>query len=745
MRSLNETPQTGEYVRLARDGAVNYGGQLLAALIGFAVVPLLLHRLGAESYGVLVVALTCAALGGFFDLGLGSTVTREVAAAASRDTELFLRSAGGAFAAFGVAGALVLAALGPGSHMLGLAPDVSNTPLVFAFIGMAFFADQVTLYHTAVLGGLQRFVLVNGMLVGSAASRAVGIVLLLLAGLGVAAVAAWYAASAWLWALINLLVVKGISSRYAFRPASPGGAVLRSRLGFGAGSAAIMAALGSIWSMGSLLVAASDGAAASALYQVSQRFPLAVMALPDRVSATLFPAASEGALRGGRGPTVRLISSGTRLIAVMLLPLAILLFATADDLLDAWLGSVPPHGGLILRLTMLAVILQALGASALQVLWGRGEIKHLSIVLLALAGATLGGTAALAFAFGPAGAALALAVAVGVATISVLKVAGRVTGRSIPALLMPAVADLMWPGLACAAVVSVVLVLGVGDGWSGLAAVGAAGVAAYLAVFFVLGRGDLEREVLKALVRSIKRLRLRTRTVTRRRLRRHRRLRSAAYLVTELGAAATDTRRRNRSASLAAYEQRPDPWGYQTDWGRRHRKLTERLLTVAEREGRVGCALDIGCGEGWITELLIPRYEQILAVDISPVALERAERRSGGAPNVRFERWDVVTGPRLGQFDLVLVMGVLEVFRRPRALRRVRRRILEASAPGGYLLVSTTKQNPVVEGAPWSAVLVRGSRQVDRFLRASGRLEVRAHEESDTHVLTLYRVIGSAR
>jgi SAM-dependent methyltransferase len=140
---------------------------------------------------------------------------------------------------------------------------------------------------------------------------------------------------------------------------------------------------------------------------------------------------------------------------------------------------------------------------------------------------------------------------------------------------------------------------------------------------------------------------------------------------------------------------------------------------------------------------LLSRCREIVAVDISPVALERARRRCGDAPQVHFERWDLFNGRPLGKFDLVLALGVLELFRRPVALRRARRRILESLAPGGQLLVTTTKQNPVVEHAGWSAVLIRGSLQIDRFLRRSGQLQVRAQVESDTHRMTLYRVDSS--
>jgi O-antigen/teichoic acid export membrane protein/SAM-dependent methyltransferase len=739
---VRETGQTAEYMRLARDGAVNYGGHLVAALIGFAVVPLLLHRLGAESYGVLVVALTCAALVGFLDVGLGSSVVREVAES-SPDTERFLRSVGAVFAAFGAAGALVIGGLGAIGHTLGLV-GMGEAPLVFVFVGMAFFADQVTVYHTAVFAGLRRFDLLNGMLVSSIASRAGGTVVLLLAGAGVATVAAWYAASAALWALLNALVLRRVSRRHAFRPNSPAGAVLRSRIGFGAGSAAIMAAIGSIWNVGPLLVAAFDGAAATALYQVSQRFPLAVMALPDRISVTLFPAASEQARVDGTASAGRLIGGGARLIAVALLPVAILLFVTADDLLAAWLGSVPPYGPSILRLTTLAVIAQALSASALQVLWGRGEVRELAIALTAVAGVSVAGTAALVLALGPRGAALALAAAAALAAASVLTLGARISRRRVVDLLRPAVAGLAWPALACAIVAGAMTALDFGDGWAPLAAVGGASLAAYLAAFVVLGRGDWEREVAETVVRPIRRLRARVAARLRSRLRRHPRLRSAAYLAIALRETAADTLGRNRSASLAAYEQ-PDPWGYGTEWGARHVKLTDSLIELAVREGPVRRALDIGCGEGWFTERLLSRSEEVVAVDISPVALERARRRCGGAPHVHFERWDLFEGESLGKFDLVLALGVLELFRRPRLVRRARRRILETLAPGSRLIVTTTKQSPVVENACWSAALVRGSVQVDRFLRASGRLELRAQAESETHTTTLYRLAGPTR
>src|SRR3954469_8583381 len=99
------------YGELARQGAVNYAGQLGAVLVGLAIIPVLLDELGAQHYGILVVALTCAAVALFLDLGLGTTVTREVAAR-SPDGQEFLAGAASAFIGFGAVGAVLLCLVG---------------------------------------------------------------------------------------------------------------------------------------------------------------------------------------------------------------------------------------------------------------------------------------------------------------------------------------------------------------------------------------------------------------------------------------------------------------------------------------------------------------------------------------------------------------------------------------------------------------------------------------------------------
>lgn len=214
-------------------------------------------------------------------------------------------------------------------------------------------------------------------------------------------------------------------------------------------------------------------------------------------------------------------------------------------------------------------------------------------------------------------------------------------------------------------------------------------------------------------------------------------LRSAVYLTASAWLAVADTPDRNRQASLGAYAGAADPWNYESPWGREHVDIAERLIAEAAGDAGFDTALELGCGEGWTTQRLARHARSVVAVDLSPVAIERAQARSA-APSVRFEVTDVMAERVPGRFEFVVSMGFIEIFRRPDRARRARQVVLDALAPGGQLLVSTVRQHPVVEEAAWASLLPRGARGIDRFLRAGGHLRLRRELETETHLFSIY-------
>jgi SAM-dependent methyltransferase len=222
-------------------------------------------------------------------------------------------------------------------------------------------------------------------------------------------------------------------------------------------------------------------------------------------------------------------------------------------------------------------------------------------------------------------------------------------------------------------------------------------------------------------------------------LRRFPRARSLYYFALECRRALRDGSELALARQDERYAASDDPWRYGLDpvEKARHALALEMLDRWVDRDPP--SALELGCGEGRFTEPLCARCASVLAVDISPIALERAGKRLGHTPNVRLRRYDIRQEPALGQFDLVVCMDVVTEIYRPLAKRRAIRKAVRCVAPKGALLVSEPLQHPVVERAIWAGLMGRGAmKTISRFGKCGGRLVRRETRLSERHMLTLY-------
>lgn len=114
--------------------------------------------------------------------------------------------------------------------------------------------------------------------------------------------------------------------------------------------------------------------------------------------------------------------------------------------------------------------------------------------------------------------------------------------------------------------------------------------------------------------------------------------------------------------------------------------------------GRVADALDLGCGDGRLTQLL--PAERVTAADVSARALERARKRLPRARIVELEP-DAALPLEDSSFDLVLCAETLEHVRDVQLLLSEARRVLRR---GGTLALTT----PAHGRATALVALVRG-------------------------------------
>ena len=132
----------------------------------------------------------------------------------------------------------------------------------------------------------------------------------------------------------------------------------------------------------------------------------------------------------------------------------------------------------------------------------------------------------------------------------------------------------------------------------------------------------------------------------------------------------------------------------------------EPLLVEFVTSGAVtpGPALEIGAGTGTNAIWMAEHGFDVLGVDVSPLAVERAHAKMDGrTPRCRFAISDFIDAPPLdGPFQFVFDRGCFHVFDEPEERQRFAAHVSTALAPGGLWLslIGSTEGAPRDVGPP---------------------------------------------
>lgn len=165
----------------------SYLGQAISFGLGFLLVPLYLHWLGTEAYGLIGFFTSLQLVFSILDLGLTATVSREIARRLVKGEKK--EACGTAFTlqfvyagiGFLIGLAFFAAGLGGGASWVN-AHDIPRRTLENCFLlyGVFVFAKWPAAFYGSILRGLERHILFNSIMVANAVLRAAGIVLVLL-------------------------------------------------------------------------------------------------------------------------------------------------------------------------------------------------------------------------------------------------------------------------------------------------------------------------------------------------------------------------------------------------------------------------------------------------------------------------------------------------------------------------------------------------------------------------------------
>jgi O-antigen/teichoic acid export membrane protein len=499
--------------QLVRNTLASGVGSVSSILIGLALTPFLIHRLGLEAYGVWAFAVTLTLGSGyasFSALGIEGATVRYVAEALGEDDREGVNRTVATSLVLFCAIAAVLAPLTIAlAHVLveliGVSPRLRDAATAcFALIGAQLAFELPARAFVAVLEGTQKFVDFQMIELGRALAQAVLFVLAVLAGLGVAGLGAAQAATT-LGALIAywLLAHRAVPGLRA-SPLHARRSELARLVRFGGGVFSLRLTSVVYNQIDKAIVGIVLGARQVGLYEIANKVNLSAATIATVSVSAVVPAAASQ--RREQSVLRDMYVRGSCYATAASLPFAVAAFMFARPLLLSWIGpSAAPAVGAA-RLFVVYEAIQTVQNVGATMLYGLGRIRLPLIVNLAATALNIALSIALVYRLGFTGVILGTLIANGLAWPLYLWNYQREFECSLGTWLRRLLGPNL-PGLVLQAGVSLALYAAVGRDTRSLLVAGllfGVSVAVSLVVFVTVGlRGEDRRALLEVLRQAL--------------------------------------------------------------------------------------------------------------------------------------------------------------------------------------------------------------------------------------------------
>jgi O-antigen/teichoic acid export membrane protein len=502
-------PSAGEafHAGLFRNAIANYIGQAVMMGSMFAITPFMLHRLGATQYGLWVLTASFVAFGGFLDLGVGSAVTKYVAELRGRgslgDASAVVATALRMYSALGLIAMTIgfgLAAVVPGTFRVAGADRTTLTHLILvASVGIAVQLPATLSY--AVLRGLQRYDVINGVTCAASVAFAASIVGVLLAGGGVVAIAAVSIPLTLLWQVPSILAIHRVEPhlRFGWRGARRGH--VRMIAGFSVWLVLINAAGLVKKKTDEIVIGTALPVARIAPYSVARRLSDGGELVAYQFIRVIMPLSSHLYGREDHGELRRLQIFSTRVALAIFVPVAAVIVVLAHPILAVWVGAKFAGDAHI-------VVILACSSFVEIVLWPSASIaqatgRHRPIALLSAGAAVLNLclSVVLVRSIGVTGVALGTLIATTVEAAIITPYMFRLNAISFPTALREVYVPALVPVIPAAAAIVALRRVVAPTSWVALGLLAVVGGTVYAAGYLTSRPCALEREALGRAVR----------------------------------------------------------------------------------------------------------------------------------------------------------------------------------------------------------------------------------------------------
>jgi O-antigen/teichoic acid export membrane protein len=468
---------------------------IVTIVIGIFLMPFTVDHLGKEDYGLWMLVASMTAYFQLLDLGYGNGLVRQITQADTRGDEEAMNAALSTFmvvySGIGIVALICVAwlMLFVVPRFPNISPDrVATAQSILGMLGVRVAVGFPMSVFGAVTTARQRFALTSGIAIAVAVAQAVATYLLLTAGYGVVPLVA---------ATTGLSLVSYVAYAAAARTTFPGLRLAVSRFSrrhvrevttFSLSLFLVGIAVHVGRSVDSLIVGASMGTGAVAVYTIAGRLAEFQRQMCGQFSGLLFPVVVRFDARRNVAALRATLVDGTRIALALITGVTLCVLAFGRPLVESWMGhgfeaSIVP----LYILTVASVIVVAQGPSGIILLatgWERfvAAAALMEITLHAVLGIVL------ARRFGLTGVAVAALVPYAVLNLAVIiPLACRAVDMPVTSLARTALAPALLAAAPAAAGAMILRSLAGPSSMSGVLAVSSAVGLVYAAVYWRLG------------------------------------------------------------------------------------------------------------------------------------------------------------------------------------------------------------------------------------------------------------------
>jgi len=329
--------------RIAAGILNNWLALAVSLAITFFLSPFVVNRLGAAAYGVWVLVTSSVSYMNLLDLGMRSAVISMVAKShASEDHLLSSRAVSAALAARLAIAALALAATAALTFAVGRFPMpaelVGDARLAMIACGLSLAVTLTGGVFGAVLNALRRFDLSSGVAIFQACANGAGVLVLLLTGHGIVAIAVLQLVIATIVNAALLFLARRVYPQLEISLKHADRGTLRALSSYSVYAFLITVTGQIIYYTDNIVVGAYVSAAAITLFSIGGRLIEYHKELAASLAQTLMPYVGAYDARGEQERLRQLLIYGTRAALLVSWPIEVLLWFRGETFIALWMG-----------------------------------------------------------------------------------------------------------------------------------------------------------------------------------------------------------------------------------------------------------------------------------------------------------------------------------------------------------------------------------------------------------------------